>query len=114
MKNLYCGSRDLGILWASIQTELLTYRRIKESDPWISLRFNIQQLMDGLDDGSGPTHIPLYQDGMMNQFTDCGWFDGASDLLCPSAEEACKSHFMNLEDWNRTSFIDSVVDRCQR
>ncbi len=30
--NWFCGSRKLGILWASITTEMLTYRRISEQD----------------------------------------------------------------------------------
>ncbi|CAM1511898.1 Fc.00g094110.m01.CDS01 [Cosmosporella sp. VM-42] len=104
IKNFYCGSRDLGIIWAAIQIELLTYRRIKDTDPWVSTRFNMQQLMDGLESGLGLTNIPLHQDGMMSKFTNCGWFveeDFGVDPVCPSAGAACDHYFMNLEDWNR-------------
>ncbi|RSM18459.1 hypothetical protein CDV31_002784 [Fusarium ambrosium] len=99
----------LAILWAASQTEMLTYRRIKTTDPWISGRFCIKQLLKGLDGGLGPANIPLYNDGLMSLgFNKNGWFEGSSDMFRPTAQDVCASYFMNLEDWDRTTFIDSA------
>lgn len=48
---------------------------------------------------------------MMKEFSKCGWFVKASDPICPNAEEVSISYFMNLEDWNRTTFIDNAEER---
>lgn len=95
-------SEGLAALWAASQTEILTYRRIKTIDPWVSCRLDIQQLLQGLDDGLGPTNIPLYRDGLMQGFGKQGWFGS----LQPTAEDVCARYFMNLEDWHRTTFIN--------
>ncbi|KAL6353197.1 hypothetical protein LRP88_13687 [Fusarium phalaenopsidis] len=97
----FLGREKLGVLWAASQTEMLTYRRIKTVDPWVSGRFDIQQLLQGLDDGQGSTNVPLYRDGLMRSFDLYGWFNG----LLPAAEDVCDHYFMNLEDWGRTTFI---------
>ncbi|KAM6533560.1 hypothetical protein FALCPG4_006533 [Fusarium falciforme] len=99
------NSEGLGILWAASQTEMLTYRRIKTIDHWVSDRFDIQQLLQGLNDGLGPTNIPLYRDGLMQAFDMQGWFDKS----LPAAEEVCNHYFMNLEDWHRTTFLDATI-----
>ncbi|RSL58943.1 hypothetical protein CEP53_005960 [Fusarium sp. AF-6] len=98
--------KGLAILWAASQTEMLTYRRIKTTDPWISGRFCIKQLLKGLDDGLGPTNIPLYNDGLMLEFNENGWFEDSNNMFRPTAQDVCASYFMNLEDWDRTTFID--------
>ncbi len=40
----YCLNEDLGTVWAAVQTELLTYRRLREEDQWISVNFDMQAL----------------------------------------------------------------------
>lgn len=100
-------SQGLGVLWAASQTEMLTYRRIETIDPWVSGRFDIQQLLQGLDDGLGPTNIPLYWDGLMSNFGSEGWFNNME--FYPAAQDVCTSYFMNLEDWGRTTFIDAPM-----
>ncbi|KAF4462268.1 hypothetical protein FALBO_10920 [Fusarium albosuccineum] len=112
--NFYCQDRDLGVLWAACQTEMLTYRRLETSDPWLSDRFDIQKLKDGIDEGFGSTNIPLYNDGKMSTFTKCGWFEDAGRVVgriayTPSAQKVCASYFMNLEDWDRTTFIEKCT-----
>ncbi|EEU40873.1 uncharacterized protein NECHADRAFT_32457, partial [Fusarium vanettenii 77-13-4] len=104
-------SRGLGVLWAASQTEMLTYRRIKTIDPWVSDRFNIYQLLQGLEDGLGPTNIPLYNNGLMRSFNTGGWFKGSESY--PATQDVCKDYFMNLEDWGRTTFID-IAEKVRR
>ncbi|RTE80961.1 hypothetical protein BHE90_004550 [Fusarium euwallaceae] len=99
------GSQDLGVLWGASQTEMLTYRRIKTIDPWVSDRFDIQQLLQGLYDRPRLTNIPLHRDGLRQYFDTQGLFRGYGHLY-PTNHEVCTRYFMNLEDWRRTTFID--------
>jgi hypothetical protein len=108
MSNFYCKSKGLGILWAAVQTELVTYRRVCGGDAWISSRFDLNRLLEGLQAGDGPSRIPLYEKDLMTKnFRDCGWLadDSHNLYLYTTAQEVCSSHFMNLEDWQRTTFI---------
>ncbi|KAN0070967.1 hypothetical protein V8E54_011132 [Elaphomyces granulatus] len=47
----------LGVLHAAIQTELLTYRRLQEDDPWVSKNFDLSLLLRDLQDIDGQLHI---------------------------------------------------------
>jgi hypothetical protein len=104
-KNFYGGSKDLGTLWAAIQTELVTYRRIAEGDKWISENFNLSNLLRGLNNGDGVSHLALVDREMMQPFCRCGRFENAVDQDCARAQDACARYFSNLEDWNRSTFI---------
>lgn len=104
-KNFYGGSKDLGTLWAAIQTELVTYRRIAEGDKWISENFNMSNILRGLNNGDGVSHLALVDREMMQPFCRCGRFENAVDQDCARAQDACARYFSNLEDWNRSTFI---------
>jgi len=90
------GNADLGVLWAAIQAEILTYRRLKDNDPWISENFSMQALRSWLDAETEDFRTPLVKDDLMHPHTKCGWFTG-KDFFCPIAEEVCKTHFMNMD-----------------
>ncbi|KAK3899067.1 hypothetical protein C8A05DRAFT_18446, partial [Staphylotrichum tortipilum] len=102
--NLPCGGPKLGLLWATIQIELLTYRRINIGDPWISGRFSMDALKTWLEGGSLEFLTPLVESRMMKKHSCCGWFLGP-DFVCPIAEEACKEYCMNMDDYDRGSFV---------
>lgn len=90
-------------LWAAVQTELLTYRRLEEGDEWISQTFNMHTLDEGLisrDD----VDIALVQSEMMKPICDCGSFL-TGHPVCPTVDDATSYYFSNLDDWNRTTFI---------
>ena len=97
-------NKILAPLWAAVQTELLTYRRLKEGDEWISQNFDMSSLNEGLI-GKGKVNIPLVQNGMMKPFCGCGFFVNGHPE-CPTLDDAAAYYFSNLEDWNRTTFID--------
>ncbi|KAI0023051.1 hypothetical protein F4780DRAFT_125516 [Xylariomycetidae sp. FL0641] len=109
--NASFGNRDgLGILWAAIQTELSTYRRLEEGDPWLSDRFSMEALREGLEKGVGASFLPLVTQGLMRPFCKCGRF---LETACPylaTTEEACTTYFANLEDWSRSTYLQ--VMRC--
>lgn len=93
----------LPTLHAAVQTELLTYRRLQEDDPWISPFFDMISVLKSLQTGQ-PFSIDLIKKDMMKPFCECGLsnIDGSG---CPRAEHVMKYHFSNLEDWNRTTFL---------
>jgi hypothetical protein len=105
-ENYFGESRVLGVLWAAVQTELLTYRRREEDDPWTSDNFNMQDLLLSLKtrDQIG---VKLVQDNMMKSYCECGTFIQGNGY-CATAEDACAFYFSNLEDEDcgRMTLID--------
>jgi len=102
---LPCGKPKLGTLWAAIQVELLTYRRVEDGGPWMSDYFLMDALKTWLEGKSEEFCTPLVKRGMMKNHTCCGWFHGAPDFVCPVAEEVCSEYFMNMDIYNRTSYL---------
>ncbi|KAF5582779.1 hypothetical protein FPCIR_9366 [Fusarium pseudocircinatum] len=103
---LPCNGRRIGLLWASIQTELLTYRRVRDGDSWISKNFSMKALNAWLEENDAELLMPIAQNRMFKEHTRCGWFGDALDFLCPIAEEVCTEHFMNMDIYSRTSYIE--------
>ncbi|KAK5993824.1 hypothetical protein PT974_07261 [Cladobotryum mycophilum] len=100
-----CSKRQLGLLWATIQVELLTYRRVSASDPWISPNFSMYELQKWLLGETEEFRIPLVQKRMMKAHSRCGWFE-CERVGCPTAEEVCQDlNFMNMDIYSRASFI---------
>ena len=102
-------SRVLGVLWAAVQTEMLTYRRGEESDPWTSDNFNMQDLLLSLKTRD-EVGVKLVQDNMMKSYCRCGTFIQGTGY-CATVEDACV-YFGDLVDENcdRVTFIDMPDD----
>ncbi|KAI4861148.1 hypothetical protein F4820DRAFT_461178 [Hypoxylon rubiginosum] len=107
---VYCGNQQLGRLWAIIQAELLTYRRLSEQDPWLSTRLDMADIVNGpreCDDAyfnelvSSDEDIEGYG---LKSHSRCGLFD-AMDPGCARIEEACESFYANLDEWKRTTLV---------
>ncbi|KAI1469401.1 uncharacterized protein F4812DRAFT_470365 [Daldinia caldariorum] len=49
-KIIYCANPKHGHMWAAVQAELLTYRRLSKNDNWLSPNFNTEKLQKGLED----------------------------------------------------------------
>jgi hypothetical protein len=103
--NFYDGSREIGLLWGAIQTELLTYRKAEESDAWISNNFVMQSLVGGLENGFGVSLLPLVENGMMKPVCHCGRFREAHDEACVMVQEASAWYFSNTDIWKRATYI---------
>lgn len=102
--HFFGASKLLASLWAAVQTELLTYRRLEEGDEWISRYFNMHTLNEGLVD-RGKVDVALVQNGMLKPFCDCGLFPDA-DPVCPIVDDVAAWYFSNLNDWKRSTFIE--------
>jgi hypothetical protein len=112
--NYFGGNERLATLWAAVQTELATYRRLEEGDPWISPYFNMQTILHDFEDRNGNhISIDLVSKGMMQEFCECGIFIKAQDYACVRMEEASSYYFSNLEkcDWTRREYIYAPTDR---
>lgn len=96
-------------LHAVVQTEYLTYRRIREGDPWLSPNFNMLDVYKSLQPGNGIS-LTLWACGMMTPVCICGNFQSALDDT-PRAEDVMRYHFSNLEDWSRTTFLPIIEFR---
>ena len=95
------ANKTLASLWAAVQTELLTYRRLKVGDDWTSPNFNMHTLKEGLIH-SGEVDVALLRNKMMKPFCECGQF---ADDTIQSSEDVSAYYFSNMDDWNRTTFI---------
>jgi hypothetical protein len=109
--NFYDGSREIGQLWGAIQTELLTYRKVVESDAWISKNFVMSSLIGGLQNGFGVSLLPLVENGMMKSVCRCGRFRKAHDEACVMVQEVSAWYFSNTDIWKRATYI--VVPECR-
>ncbi|KAK7417476.1 hypothetical protein QQX98_004596 [Neonectria punicea] len=103
---LPCKHPRIGLLWATIQTEMLTYRRLREGDAWISENFSMEGLKNWLEGNSEEFLTPLVQGEMMKEHTPCGWIGHLDEFLCPTAQEVCTEHFMNMDCYARASFLE--------
>ncbi|KUJ20815.1 uncharacterized protein LY89DRAFT_779513 [Mollisia scopiformis] len=97
-------NKTLITLWAAVQTELLTYRRLAAGDPWVSANFDMLSVLKSLETGA-ELSIKLVSKQMMKPACFCGTFAEQNHSVCLQ-EEACAHYFSNLEDWSRSSFIE--------
>lgn len=108
MKFVKCGNERIGTIWAAIQVELLTYRRLRVEDPWLSSTFDMQHVIEGLrarDESSLTRLLVSRGEHPFESFSVCGLFSEAENPGCATREEACLTYFANLDDWKRTTFI---------
>jgi hypothetical protein len=100
--------KGLGTIWAAVQTELLTYRRIKDGDPWNSDNFNMRALRNYLCYG-GKLSIGLVEKQLMKPYCGCGRFE-ADKYNCAMMEHVSTQYFANLEDWSRITIIPAPYE----
>ncbi len=97
------SDRVLASLWAAVQAELLTYRRLNEGDEWISPNFDMHTLSHGLTT-KDKVDIALLQKKMIKPFCSCGRFREATPD-CTTVNEVAKYMFLNLGVWDRMAWI---------
>lgn len=114
MKYVKCGDKRLGTIWAAIQVELLTYRRLQVEDSWLSSKFDMQNVIEGLrtpDESTVMRLLSNWGEHTLQSFSVCGLFSEAENPGCARTEEACATYFANLDDWKRTTFIPGRLGR---
>jgi hypothetical protein len=98
----YGQGKVIGTLWTAIQTELLTYRRLTEDDPWISKNFDLKAVLDGLKNG-GSLSIKIVEEDMMASFYRCSRFMEITNEAYASLNKVCTHYFANVDVWSRAS-----------
>ncbi|KAI1646935.1 uncharacterized protein F4817DRAFT_338875 [Daldinia loculata] len=108
----YSSNRQLGQIWAAIQAELLTYRRLSEDHDWLSVNFDMEKLWRALE-GNDEELLREFADNpdditgefKLKEYWRCGHFRSARYPLCAIREEVCNLYYANLDNWERTAFI---------
>lgn len=95
----------LGLLWAVINAELVTYRRLDRDHSWMSDNVNLEGMLESLRENREPD-FPLVRDNMMTPRCCCGSFQASSLDDCIGPEDASAFYFSNMEDWFRTTFLE--------
>lgn len=90
----------LGTLWASVQTELLTYRRVNVGDPWLSDNFDMERLLWGLKE---TVSIGLVEKGLMKIHCRCGDFPSRRSQVC--MDDVSATYFSNMDIWARATYL---------
>ncbi|KAM7217639.1 hypothetical protein V8F06_007023 [Rhypophila decipiens] len=99
------GTPMLRTLWATIQVELLTYRRIEIDQPWISDKFSMVALRQWLEGRTFSFDTPFVTENLMRPYSRCcGWFL-CGEFGTPTAQDVCTKHFMNMEVYSRATFL---------
>jgi hypothetical protein len=95
-EGVFGSNSRLATLWAAVQTELLTYRRLKEGDPWVSSNFAMSSIALGLD-RCDQVDSPLATKNMMKPFCRCGRFVNHTDPQISTLTDVSKYYFANLD-----------------
>jgi hypothetical protein len=66
-------SKYLGHIWAAVQAEFLSYRRLTESDPWLSKYFAMESLLTSIETGT-EIDIGYVKKGILLPYCRCGFF----------------------------------------
>lgn len=93
--------KDLASLWASVQAEMLSYRRLDKDLSWISPNFSIEKLHRQLQNGE-PIATPYMENGLLKAYCICGEFRGWPFATLPDVTDP---NIANLDIWDRASYI---------
>ncbi|SPJ77970.1 uncharacterized protein FTOL_06376 [Fusarium torulosum] len=117
LQKFQCTGPMIGLAWATIQAELLTYRRVGDTDPWISNNFPMRALNAWLKLEIGMFESPLVRDQKLELYSICGWFISEQtngDVyqywypVWPMAGNVCRKRFDLMDDYKRSSFIAEI------
>ncbi|KAF2475822.1 uncharacterized protein BDR25DRAFT_278511 [Lindgomyces ingoldianus] len=92
--------KDLATLWASVQAELLTYRRLDDSMDWISQYFSMDELRHQLDQGE-PLSVKYAEQDLLQPHCICGSFNC---YPLATLSDATEPDIANLDIWERATY----------
>ncbi|KAI1808643.1 hypothetical protein F4811DRAFT_559045 [Daldinia bambusicola] len=101
---VYCANPKHGHIWAAIQAELLTYRRLNKIDNWLSPNFDMEKLKKGLEGNDEELLRKFAQnpddetgESKLRNYSNCGYFYETHHAFFARREEACNSYYANLD-----------------
>ncbi|KAF2828765.1 hypothetical protein CC86DRAFT_347233 [Ophiobolus disseminans] len=92
--------KDLASLWASVQAEILSYRRLENGTDWISPRFSMKQLKHQLAQGQ-LLAVGYVEQNLLQPHCVCGNFNTSYISVLPDATDA---ELGNVEVWDRATY----------
>jgi hypothetical protein len=95
--------KDIATLWAAIQAELSTYRRIKEGDEWLSRYFSMEELREQLQRGETIT-TNLVQEELLQTHCVCGSLSAYNGVV-PTLSDTTSRYIANLDVWQRATYV---------
>ena len=96
---------SIAALLGALQVELLTYRRLTDSDPWVSPNLDLKVVLKSLEKDEVLSAGPVTEIPLMTPVCDCGVLLEAHWLF-PDPEKACTRYFSNLGvDYGRLQVI---------
>ncbi|KAF1955045.1 hypothetical protein CC80DRAFT_475126 [Byssothecium circinans] len=98
--NLLRRRKDVGTLWAAVQAEILTYRRLEKGDSWTSNYFSMEDLHSQLSLGV-PLHTGFSEEGLLQTHCVCGGFNS---YPFPTLLDATTEYVANLDVWQRATY----------
>jgi hypothetical protein len=107
--NIECLDAEIGLIWATIQAEILTYRRVNEGDAWISQNFSLRALDSWLSSDSAEFLAPLVSNQMMRAHSKCGWFDKATCFVKPTAPGVSARPIMDMDLAERVTYSEILI-----
>ncbi|KAE9370227.1 hypothetical protein N431DRAFT_468295 [Stipitochalara longipes BDJ] len=103
-------SEVLGHIWASVQAELLSYRRLKETDSWTSEYFDMEELLTRLE-GGNDISLGYLKQAMLAPYCRCGRYEYCFDTVV--REDTAMYYFSNLDDYGRLTAIPLPIRLCK-
>ncbi|OAL44878.1 hypothetical protein IQ07DRAFT_549222 [Pyrenochaeta sp. DS3sAY3a] len=99
-------NKDLGILWASVQAELLSYRRLDDSHGWISENFLMDDIEEQLN-GGNKLEVGYGKKELLRAYCACHGFAG-NPLVTLS--DAVDPNIANIDVWGRAIYGELIED----
>ncbi|KAF2736468.1 hypothetical protein EJ04DRAFT_542525 [Polyplosphaeria fusca] len=96
----------LASLFAAVQAEIVTYRRLTNDCGWLSQYFNMEQLLNSLKQGSHPS-LGYLNEGLLKAHCICGKY-GPCYSFGPTLKNVCTRYIANLDVWDRAHY--SIVE----
>lgn len=96
----------LGTLWASVQAELLSYRRLHTSDTWVSDRFQMGAIEEQLNSGE-ELEVGYATNQLLRAHCACHSFGGHPLAVLADAVDP---DIANLDVWGRETYGESTND----
>ncbi|KAF2874415.1 hypothetical protein BDV95DRAFT_332278 [Massariosphaeria phaeospora] len=105
-KGRFFGNRtDIATLWAAVQAEFLTYRRLDESSNWTSDYFDMQLLLKRLERGE-TVSVKLVDDGLLKTHCTCGHLPAFNFDNIATLHDATTEYIANLDVWQRATYSE--------
>lgn len=92
--------RDLATLWASVQAELLTYRRLNDNMDWVSQNFSMEELQSQLVRGERLS-TKYAEQSLLQPHCICGRF---YSWPLATLSDATSPDIANLDIWERATY----------